>query len=254
MKRAVLLKKVGCIGITGLITVVLLSSAAVVNAEEEKQDERWHFSVIPYVWLPSVSGKLSPALSSGWTGGEVNLSSGNYLDNLRFAGMLDLQAEKGRWSLLVDLMYVDFSDNRRLVETGLNAFVGEAVIGYAVYRTKDIDFNVIGGVRYATVEGKLEPNLLPVKFSKRLDFVDPVVGIRGKFELGKKWYIPYYFDIGGFSVSSDWTSQGFAGIGYHFSDLFSMVLGYRYLYYDFGDKFVKSMTLNGVALGFVFSF
>ena len=60
---------------------------------------------------------------------------------------------------MVDLMYVDFSDNRSLVETGLNAFVGEAVIGYAVYRTKWIDFNVIGGVRYATVEGKLEPSL-----------------------------------------------------------------------------------------------
>ena len=237
-----------------VVTVLLLACAAGAQDQGEKQDDRWHFSIIPYVWLPSVSGKLSPAVSSGWTGGDVNVSSGNYLENLQFAGMLDLQVEKGRWSLLVDLMYVDFSDNRWLGETGLNAFVGEAVIGYAVYRTKCIDFNVIGGVRYATVEGELEPGFLPVKFSKRKEFIDPVVGIRGKFELGKKWYIPYYFDIGGFSVSSDWTSQGFAGIGYHFSDLFSMVLGYRYLYYDFGDKFVKDMTLHGVALGFAFTF
>ena len=243
--------------VAAALVVTLIVCAAVVCAaddKQEKQDDRWHFSIIPYVWLPSVSGKLSPGASSGWTGGDVSLSSGNYLDNLQLAGMLDLQVEKGRWSLLVDLMYVDFSDNRSLVETGINAFVGEAVIGYAVYRTKWIDFNVIGGVRYATVEGKLEPSFLPVKFSEREDFIDPIVGIRGKFELGKKWYLPYYFDIGGFSVSSDLTSQGFAGIGYHFSDLFSMVLGYRYLYYDFGDKFVKDMTLHGVLLGFGFTF
>ena len=243
-----------------VVTVLLLACATVVCAADDKldtqdkQDDRWRFSIIPYVWVPSVSGKLSPAVSSGWTGGDVNVSSGNYLDNLQFAGMLDLQVDKGRWSLLVDLMYVDFSTNRWLGETGLNAFVGEAVIGYAVYRTKCIDLTVIGGVRYATVEGELEPGFLPVKFSKRKDFIDPVVGIRGKFELGKKWYIPYYFDIGGFSVSSDWTSQGFAGIGYHFTDLFSMVLGYRYLYYNFGDNFVKDMTLHGVALGFAFTF
>ncbi len=251
MKRAVLLQKVVQVVMAGLVAIALLSPTAVVNAAEEKEDDRWHFSVTPYVWLPSVSAKLSSGLSS--IGGDVNVAPNNYLSSLQLAGFLDLQVDKGRWSLLVDLMYIDFSDSRWWGETGLNAFVGEAAVGYAVYRTKDIDFNVIGGVRYATVEGKLEPDFLP-NLSKRKDFTDPIVGIRGKFELGKKWYIPYYFDIGGFSVSSDWTSQGFAGIGYHFTDLFSMVLGYKYLYYDFGDKFLKHMWLNGVALGFVFTF
>jgi hypothetical protein len=30
----------------------------------------------------------------------------------------------------------------------------------------------------------------------------------------------------------------------HFSDWFSMVLGYRCVYYNFGDNFVKDMTLH----------
>jgi len=67
--------------------------------------------------------------------------------------------------------------------------------------------------------------------------------------------VPYYFDIGGFSVDSDVTLQAFAGIGYRFCDWFSMVLGYRYLYYDFGDsKLVKDLNLYGGALGFSFTF
>jgi hypothetical protein len=64
-----------------------------------------------------------------------------------------------------------------------------------------------------------------------------------------------YFDIGGFGASSDLTLQAFAGIGYRFTDWFSMVLGYRYLYYDFGDtKFVKDLNLYGGSLGLNFSF
>ena len=45
-----------------------------------------------------------------------------------------------------------------------------------------------------------------------------MVGFKGKFDLGKKGYPPYYFDIGGFSIDSDWTLQAFSGIGYHFCD------------------------------------
>jgi hypothetical protein len=260
-----------------VVNVLLLTCAAGAEDQGEKQDNQWHFSIMPYAWVPSVSGKLKFGLPAGWGGGDVNVSSNDYLSNLRFVGMLDLQAEKGRWSLLVDLMYVDFSNDDRKAsfftnhpggglnvgaETGLSAFVGEAVLGYAVYRTKTVDFNVVAGVRYADIEGKVTLDVagpLPAGFrsakvSERDYFIDPIVGIRGRFELGKKWFIPYYFDIGGFGASTNFTSQGFAGIGYHFTDLFSMVLGYRYLYYDFGDKFVKDITLHGAVLGFAFTF
>ena len=86
-------------------------------------------------------------------------------------------------------------------------------------------------------------------------FVDPIVGFKGNFVLGKGWYLPYYFDVGGFGVDSDFTLQAFAGIGYRFCDWFSMVLGYRYLYYDFGNSTpVQDLKLYGGALGFSFNF
>ena len=74
--------------------------------------------------------------------------------------------------------------------------------------------------------------------------------------MGKKWSLPYYFDIGGFGIDSDLTLQAYAGIGYHFADWFSMALGYRYLYYDFGDdsKLVEDLNLYGATLGFNFTF
>jgi hypothetical protein len=273
MKRDWLLQRVPRITATVILAVVLLACATVVNAAEEKQEEKqgdqWRFAITPYIWVPGISGTLK--YGSG-NDRNVSLSQSDYLSNLQFVGFLDLQAEKGRWSLLVDLMYLDFSNDDRSVvlpgglyvgaETKLSAFIGEAVVGYAVYRTKDVDFSVIGGVRYADVDGELTLNVagqLPAGFSakvsKRKSFIDPIVGFKGKFELGKNWYLPYYFDIGGFGVDSDLTLQAFAGIGYRFCDWFSMVLGYRYLYYNFGDtKLVNDLNLYGATLGFKFTF
>jgi hypothetical protein len=277
MKRTRLLQRLLRITTTVLVTLVVLACATVVNAAEEKPDDRWRFTIIPYLWLPSVSGSMKLNLPSGPGSGSVDISSSNYLDNLQFAGMLDIQAEKGRWSFLFDIMYVDFSDDNRAAyfpgvfpasggwaitaDTELQALVSEFVVGYSVFRNEFMNFDLFAGVRYAGIDGKASLDVfgpLPAgvrsrTFSDSVDFIDPIVGFKGKFELGKRWFFPYYFDIGG--LDSDFTLQAFGGIGYRFCDWFSMTLGYRYLYYDFGgSKLVKDMSLSGGQLGFVFTF
>ena len=215
----------------------------------------------------------------GFGSGNVDVGSSDYLENLSFAGMLDMQVQKGRWSILADFMYVDFSDDNQTAhfpgvlpgsggwttgaDTELQALIFELAGAYSVFRNEYLNFDLLAGVRYASIEGKASLDIvgpLPdwvssTTFSKTESFVDPIVGFKGKFELGKKWYLPYYFDIGGFSVDSDLTLQAFAGIGYRFCDWFSAVLGYRYLYYDFGDsELVKDLSLNGATFGFSFTF
>jgi len=278
MKRDWFLERVVRITTTVLVTVMLLACATVVNAAEEKPDDRWRFTITPYIWLPSISGSMKLNPPPGFGSGKVDTGPGNYLENLDFVGMLDLQVHKGRWSLLADIIYLDFSDNQTAHFPGvlpggggwatgadwdLQALVFELAGAYSVFRNEYLNFDLLAGVRYASIDGKVSLDIVgPLPgwlgsrtFSKTESFIDPIVGFKGKFELGKKWYLPYYFDIGGFGVDSDVTLQAFAGIGYRFSDLFSMVLGYRYLYYDFGDsKLVKDLNLYGVTLGFNFTF
>jgi hypothetical protein len=272
------LQRVPRITTTVLVTVMLLTCATVVNAAEEKQDDRWRFTITPFIWLPNISGSMKLDQPPGFGSGKVNTGPDNYLEDLDFAGMLDLQVQKGRWTLLADIIYVDFSGNdtakfpealpgsggwRVPADWDLQALLFELVGAYTVFRNEYLNFDLLGGVRYAEIDGKVDLDIigpLPAfvssrTFSKTESFIDPIVGFKGKFELGKKWYLPYYFDIGGFSVDSDVTLQAFAGIGYRFCDWFSMVLGYRYLYYDFGDsKLVKDLNLYGGALGFSFTF
>lgn len=261
-----------------LLAVLLLAQAMIVCAEENKKQYEWRFTLTPYLWAPSISGNMKFGLPAGSGEGKADVSSSDYLENLQIAGMLSFEAAKGKWSILSDFLYFDFSDSNRdatvpglgigsgfviNADTGLDALVFSMAGAYTVFKNQNGNLDLLAGLRYANVEGKIDLNIngpLPPgwrssKFSEREDFIDPIIGFRGKLLLGKDWFIPYYFDIGGFSVDSDLTLQAYAAIGYRFTDWFSMSLGYRYLYYDFGNtKLVEDITLNGGLLGFVFNF
>ncbi len=132
-----------------------------------------------------------------------------------------------------------------------------------MYRSQSANFDLLAGVRYVAVDSNVSldiftplPGAVPSRnFSDNKDLVDPIVGVKGKFELGKKWFVPYYFDAGGFGIDSVWTWQAFGGVGYRFSNLFSMVLAYRHLQYNFNDnKLLKDFYMSGAELGFLFRF
>jgi hypothetical protein len=273
MKRDFLLQRVPRITTTVLVTVMLLACATGVNAAEEKQDDRWRFTITPYIWLPSVSASTRLTLPSGLESGSTDVSSG-----LEFAALLNMEVRKGRWSIFSDIMYLDASADGTAHFPGvfpssggwttdtdlhLKTLIFEVVGGYTVFRNEYLNFDLLAGVRYAGIDGEATLNVvgpLPAlvgtrDFSESETFIDPIVGFKGNFELGKKWFVPYYFDIGGFSVDSDLTLQAFAAIGYRFCDWFSMALGYRYLHYDFGgNNLVEDMKLYGGMLGFSFTF
>ena len=206
------------------------------------------------------------AAAAAAASGDADISSSDYLSNLQFAGMLSFEVAKGRWSILSDILYVDFSDSNRdatipglgigsglqvNADTGLQAMIFEIAGAYSVYKGEQGNFDVLLGMRYAGIEGKIDLNAvgslmagcITRGLTESLNFYDPIVGFKGKFLFGKNWFMPYYFDIGGFSVDSDLTMQAYAAIGYRFTDWFSMSLGYRYLYYDFGNtKLVEDIT------------
>ena|SRR5208283_933997 len=283
------LRRITLIALVGLVAMILLAGTTIVNAEEPKLDDDWHFTLIPYIWLPSVNGKMNispPNVSLGSNNGlesvnsasnNFNINSSNYLSNLSFAALITMELEKGDWSFLTDIMYISFSDSNRQVtfpntsegrldiaaDTGVKGWVFEAAPAYSLYRSQSIKFDILAGIRYIGFDtnATLDPSrTLPEEFpshyfSYNKHVVDPIVGIKGKFELGEGWFIPYYFDAGGFGINHEWSWQAFGGVGYHFSKLYSMELGYRHLQYNFNNSvLLKDIYLSGVLLGFIFRF
>ena len=83
---------------------------------------------------------------------------------------------------------------------------------------------------------------------------DAIIGLKGRAFLGadRKWFIPYYADVG--TGQSKLTWQVNAGVGYQF-DWGSVLATWRYLDYDFkSDKLVQSVSFNGPTIGVAFRF
>ena len=145
-------------------------------AASAQADEPWKFSVMPYLWLPSVDGKINygPPPSGGGSA-NVNIDTSTLLDNLDFAFMINGQARKGRWLIATDVIYLDFGSidssvrsatfdfgprGRINVDAGANAgtqsklkgWLWTTVGGYAAVQDPRWNLDVLGGFRYLNLD------------------------------------------------------------------------------------------------------
>ena len=83
-------------------------------------------------------------------------------------------------------------------------------------------------------------------FSFYDNWTDPVIGLRGRFNLNKTFYLTAQTDVGGFGIGSDIAVEAYAALGCQFTrNIFSEV-GYRYYYDDFRDgNFLYQLSLHG---------
>jgi len=86
-------------------------------------------------------------------------------------------------------------------------------------------------------------------FSFYDDWFDPLIGLRGRFNLNKAFYLTAESDVGGFEIGSDIAVQAYAALGCQITrNIFSEV-GYRYLYDDFRDtNFLYQLSLHGAQI------
>jgi hypothetical protein len=83
-------------------------------------------------------------------------------------------------------------------------------------------------------------------FSFYDSWVDPVIGLRGRFNLNKVFYLTAESDVGGFGIGSDIAVQEYAALGCQITRNIFSEIGYRYLYDDFRDtNFLYQLSLHG---------
>jgi hypothetical protein len=197
--------------------------------------------------VPSVSGSLryGPLLQqgSGATGAKVDVSSTSVLDDLRFAAMISGEARNGRFTLAADFIYlslgsahsgvrsVDFADiGRNAVSSSVNAGTQSAIKGTVI--TVAPGYTLAQG-SWGHVDGQLGFRILAMStetsvrlgadimgpraglsFSRntqlgRSDVLsDAIVGLRGRFVLGRGFSLPYAFDVGTGTSRLTWQASG----------------------------------------------
>lgn len=258
-----------------------------IEAKAQGDRDKWQFAITPYLWLPNVNGTLKYSVPPGAGGSpEVKIDSNDILEDLDFAFMFIGEARKGRWSVLTDVIYLDFSSENSKVksidatgripvsstidagtETSLKGAAWTLAGSYDVLQGEAGSFGLLAGFRYfgletstdwnltATVTGPGGSQLFPQsgRVEDSEDLWDGIIGLRGRLNLGgSKFYVPYYVDIG--TGSSELTWEGIIGLGYAFKRI-DILLAYRYLYYDMDDdKLVQDMSFGGPAIGLKIKF
>ena len=82
-------------------------------------------------------------------------------------------------------------------------------------------------------------------------WADPVIGLRGRLNLGKAFYLIAEADVGGFGIGSDIAVGAYAALGCQITRNIFSEIGYRYLYDDFRDEsvgYLYQLSLYGPQL------
>jgi hypothetical protein len=202
------------------------------------QDGGWNFSATGYLWLPATKTTADTDF------GEVDstLSAGDAIVDLEFGFMGSVAAQRGRWSLIGDLIYTDVSSKSStprgfLFERGRIDTEVAVVGGYAAYRiaeTEQASFDIAGGFRLLSVDvdGKLQNAALPTEnFGGSETWVVPLIAARAIIPFADRWTATLSGDFGG-TGSDDKTWQALGSLDYAFNETWSAVLAYRYLTID----------------------
>jgi hypothetical protein len=198
------------------------------------QDGSWTYGATLYGWLPGMTTQIETDFGTI----ESETSGSDALSNLDMVFMGTFQAQRDRWGLVGDLLYLDLSNSK---DTPLGLFgeaTGEvtttAVSGYALYRvTTDpaIAFDIGAGFRafdldvdLALTDGSLDG------FSQSIggSWVDPLIAARVAVPLNEEWSLNGFADWGG-SGGDDQTWQLFGSVKYAFNEKWSTQLGYRHM-------------------------
>jgi hypothetical protein len=83
---------------------LLLVTGLPAMASETTSKNEWQFDGTVYAWLPTITSDVS-------SGGEIDLSINDIVDNLNFTFMGLLGARKGKLRFYVDFIYMDLEDD-----------------------------------------------------------------------------------------------------------------------------------------------
>ena len=254
------------------LLTVALAGLAPVAAQADTAGDPWQFDATIYAWLPAIDGttRFSPMGS----GSSVDVTSSDVLDALEGAFMGTFGAKKGQWGLWSDLVYANFGADKQGsrdftidghtatvsadASLDIKMWVWTAAGTYELAKSPANTTDLVFGARLLDVTQTLGLSFSSAgplgaagSYSKEVSasLWDAIIGVKGVAYLDaeKKWFVPYYADIG--TGQSDLTWQVNAGIGYRYN-WGAVVASWRYLDYEMksGDP-IQSLSANGPLIG-----
>jgi len=270
------------------MAALLVAGGAAVSAPSLAQSaqaggeaQKWEFAATIYGFLPIITTTVNYPGDLGSS--ETRLSMHDVLSSLKMAFFASLDAHNGTWGIFNDVVYADLGGARSQTRdfsignidipasatTDLSAdFKATLWTVAGEYRVlSDLDWKVdlLAGARLLnakpslgySISGDIGPIVLPGRSGRKEvseSYWDGIVGVKGRYAFGdeRKWFAPFYADVGTGQTKLTW--QLAAGVGYVFSWGEAMAM-WRYIdYTNNSGKPIEGMTMNGIMGGVTFRF
>lgn len=251
-------KMISSVALLAIVGSVAMAGGDIAPVEpvvpEVVVSDSWEYSASLNLWMPAITGTTHD-------GGDIDISFSDILDDLDFTFMGTFGAQKGKWGLLADVVYLNMSQDVNIPIPGyeplaitnieMKNWIVTPMVTYRVTEEGQLSLDVLAGARYLYIKMPIETNI-PYSTSQSGDVWDGIVGVRGEYKIDEKWYMPFHFDVG--AGDTDLTWQAFAGVGYKYES-FDVIAGYRYLDWEMDDGDVLTdLTVDGPIVGFKWYF
>ena len=229
------------------------------EAETDSDQDGWKFGGSAYLWAAGVKG-------TDVNGDEIDVSFSDLLGQLDGGIMGILAAQKGRWTMLADFLYLNIHEETSStaniigkptkldVDVKMKGYVSTLGVAYRVIDDDGTSLDLMAGARYFKLDLDLDADVggSMIKSSDSGDVLDGIIGTQVLFNLNDRWYLSCYADVGAGDSKLTW--QVWPGVGYRLKKV-ELVAGYRYLAWetDDGDD-IEDINFSGPMLGVKFRF
>lgn len=244
---------------TSFIAAASIVAATLGAAPLAAQQGDWEYDVSVYLFMPETSTAISTPASTI----ESELSFSDAVSNLDFAFMGAFGASNGRWSFLADYMYTDLSFGNpppgpvfSSIDTTMTTQILSGYAAYRVYEDSSAQIDLAAGFRWFKVKSSMTLQPVPPGRTNSVDssWVDPVIGLRARYEFSERWTGTAFFDYGGFE-SGEKTWQALLTADYAINDNWVIRGGYRYITVDHAiGANSLSLTQSGPIFGATYRF
>jgi hypothetical protein len=285
--RRILIAAVLLLGSFGIATRAsaqeVTPSPAPSPMASQDPDDRWHFRITPYLWLPTINAEFHftsvsvPAGALIPRSADVRVGPNSYLSHLNSAIEVNVAAEKGGSELFGDLIYVNAGKAAASVVnlTGPFGIINLPInVSTSVRSTSTIAtggfgkevWNVAGssataflGLRYVnqnvsaswTLTGPLGMFSPTGSATGSKSDLEPLIGAHGRIGLGGHWFIPLYGDYGGSAAIT--TYQWFGGIAHEYGAGAQILIWREMAFFANNDPgLLQNLHLGGPAFAWSF--
>lgn len=245
--------------IIGAIALILLFCGPLSTSAlaQDPSGKGWAFDLAPLnFWFIQIASDISMPT----TGDPVKLDYSDVFN--QYEAMFTLHFDSvynQKWGFFAGLDFISIRGGNWVGDYQLLAYYRNAMVeaaGFYRFNLGDHTLEPFVGLRYNTIETKVDVVGLARGLRETADWTDAIVGLRYGWSLSRQWKFRLRGDAGFGNSNHAWQALGL--FEYRPKDNFALVFGYRYLDTDYdkvsgNGRFEYKAQLHGPLLGFGFS-